>query len=142
MDGGPLTAVDERCKHVVEPVQADVDGEQEADEDLIGEHNDSLYHVEAVASEGGGHSGPADMKQEDSMGAVDLGGRALNAQAAGDNSRAHDGWGGRACREVTPRQRPGAQPHAWCVKSDGRRGCFQLRKVEGADLWCMRWTCK
>ena len=44
---------------VVRAVHARVDGEQEADEDLVGEHQHGLRHVEAVTRKGGRRDRPA-----------------------------------------------------------------------------------
>ncbi len=47
------------CGHdVVPPVEAHVDREEEAYNDLVGKHNDCLNHVERVTSEGRGRLGP------------------------------------------------------------------------------------
>jgi hypothetical protein len=44
---------------VVDAVQAHVQREQEADQHLVGKHDQRLHHVEGVASEGRGGGGPA-----------------------------------------------------------------------------------
>lgn len=44
------TVVYDRGEQVIGPVQAGVDGEQEADQDLVGKHQRGLRHMEAVAS--------------------------------------------------------------------------------------------
>lgn len=43
--------MDESGREVVDTVQAEVDGEAKADEDLVGKHDERLDDVEAVASE-------------------------------------------------------------------------------------------
>ena len=53
--GSALTIVYHCREEVVDTVHPDVDGEQEAHQDLIGKHNPCLDHVEAVAREGCGH---------------------------------------------------------------------------------------
>lgn len=44
---------------VVRAVHARVDGEQEADEDFVGEHQRGLCHMEAVPCKGGRRNRPA-----------------------------------------------------------------------------------
>jgi hypothetical protein len=46
------TIVDDGGEEVVCAVHAGVDGEQEADQDLVRKHQRSLCHVEAVSCEG------------------------------------------------------------------------------------------
>jgi hypothetical protein len=53
---GVRTVVDDGGEQVVRPVQPDVNGEQEAHKDLVGEDNDCLQHMEAIACKGCGHS--------------------------------------------------------------------------------------
>ena len=51
--------MDDSSEEMVKTVNADVDGEQEADEDLICKHDRCLHHMEAVACERRGCNGPA-----------------------------------------------------------------------------------
>ena len=51
--------MDDSSEEMVKTVNADVDGEQEADENLMCEHDRCLHHMEAVACERRGCNGPA-----------------------------------------------------------------------------------
>lgn len=51
--------MDDGSEEVVKTVNADMNGEQEADEDLICKHDCCLHHMEAVACERRGCNRPA-----------------------------------------------------------------------------------
>jgi hypothetical protein len=59
--------VDYCSEKVIGPVHASMDGEQKADQDLVGKHNHSLQHMKAVSSEGRGYRRPGNSTSNPGM---------------------------------------------------------------------------